>query len=330
MKTLATMLCAATVLAAGSAHADVVGVCSSAPGDRPSVAGILVTDDAPDDEMGTLRATSEASGAFLRIYYDAGSEAIARARAACLGAQLPMLERELGDDRRGTEWSSVVFTQDAAYVPPRGEGIQARWPVTVLPDGNLSPVGHAIIVSIIPHEQVHAYQTRAGARPSRWVGEGHASWVQARIVPLLDPEMVQGTRAHRASQLAAAEGPINLAQWGSPRPKREAIMRQVSAEDRARMEADPNYRPTGSFRFNRDDFEGDVLTESQAQYGAAASVFDGLEARHGAAAVQAWMTEISAGSGPITLPTLVETVQRHFGESLSDLLIVGPQAAQST
>lgn len=330
MKFLSCGLVAVGVLFAGSTQADVVAACSSQPGDRPTVAGISITDDAPDGEMASLRATSEASGAFLRIYYDAGSEAVARARAACLGAQLPMLEGELGDDRSGAEWSSVVFTQDTAYVPPRGEGIQARWPVTVLPDGQLSPVGHAMIVSIIPHEQVHAYQTRAGARPSRWVGEGHAAWVQARIVPRLDPEMVQGTRAHRASQLAAAEGPINLAQWGSPRPKREAIMRQVSAEDRARMEADPNYRPTGSFRFNRDDFEGDVLTESQAQYGAAASVFDGLEARHGAAAVQAWMTEISAASGPITLPTLVETVQRHFGESLSDLLIVRHQTPAIT
>lgn len=325
MKTLALTIFAVAILAASSAQADVVEACSSAPGDLPKVAGISIADEAAGGDMASLRATSEASGAFLRIYYNAGSEAIARARAACLGAQLPMLERETGDGRQGAEWSSVVFTQDAAYIPPRGEGVQARWPVLVLPDGNLSPVGHVMIASVIPHEQVHAYQARSGARLPKWAAEGHASWVQARIVPLLDPEMLEGTREQRATELAAAEGPLNLASWGSLRPKREAIMRQVSSEDRARMQADPNFHPTGAFRFTRDDFDTDI-TDSRAQYAAAAAIFDGLEARHGTEAVQAWVIEISASSGPIGLPTLVESVQRHFNESLSDLLVIRAQA----
>jgi len=329
MKTLASTLFAIVTLAAGSAQADVVAACSSGPGDQPTVAGISVTDDAPDGTMASLRATSEASGAFLRIYYDAGSEAIARARAACLGAQLPMLERETGDDRQGAEWSSVIFTQDAAYIPPRGEGIQARWPVTVLADGNLSPSGHVMIVSVIPHEQVHAYQTRSGARPPRWLGEGHASWVQSRIVPQLDPQMDQGTRTHRAAELAGVDGPINLAQWGSARPRREAIMRQVSAEDRARMQADPNFNPSGAFRFGREDFETD-MSDPRAHYAAAAAVFDGLESRHGAEAVQAWMAEISAASGPITLLTLVQSIQQRFGEPLNELLLFRPEARSQT
>lgn len=329
MKILASTVFAIVTLAAGSTQADVLAACSSAPGDLPTVAGISITDEASTGEMASLRATSEASGAFLRIYYDAGSEAIARARAACLGAQLPMLERETGDDRRGAEWSSVIFTQDAAYTPPRGENMKTRWPVTVLSDGNLSPAGHVMIVSVIPHEQVHAYQTRSGARPPRWLAEGHASWIQSRIVPQLDPQMDQGTREHRARELASVEGPINLAQWGSVRPKREAIMRQVSAEDRARMQADPNFHPTGAFRFGPDDFETD-MSDQTANYAAAAAVFNGLEARHGTAAVQAWIAEISHSSGPITLPALVETVQRHFGESLSDLLLIRPQAPSIT
>lgn len=304
----------------GTPSTSVEQACAASPGERPAIAGISIRDEpaAPGD-LGAMRVTSEATGAFMRVYYDTGSENIARARAACLGAQLPMIERETGDTRRDAEWSSAIFTQDPAYVPPRREDVLPRWQVDVQPDGDLSALGSIIVVHTIPHEQVHAYQTRAGARPPRWVAEGHANWIQDRVAPLLNPTIARTQHQLRMDDAAQGEGPLNLAQWGSRRPKREALLRQVSPEIRARMEADPTFNPTGMFTFTPEDFEGDISNTS-GQYAAAKAVFTGLESRYGADKVRLWITELTASSDRITPQSLAETIKRHFGENIDDLL----------
>ena len=310
-----------TMMTAGAARNDIEAACRALPGEQPVIKGISVRDEpSATGDLAAMRVTSEATGAFMRIYYDTGSERIARARAACLGAQLPMIERETRDTRRGAEWSSAVFTQNTAYIPPRGEGVKQRWQVDVQPDGNLSPLGRVMVVHTIPHEQVHAYQTRAGARPPRWVAEGHASWIQSRIARLLNPAIARTQHQLRMDDAAKGEGPLNLAQWGSRRPKREALLRQVSPEDRARMEADLTFNPTGMFTFTPEDFEGDT-TNTSGQYLAAEAVFSGLESRHGAEKVRTWMSELTASSNRITPPSLAESVKRNFGEDVSDLLV---------
>lgn len=318
-----------TSKSSGTVPTSIERACAASPGEQPVIAGISIRDEpAVPGDLAAMRVTSEATGAFMRVYYDAGSESIARARAACLGAQLPMIERETGDTRRGVEWWSAVFTQNPAYIPPRGEGIQPRWRVNVQPDGNLSPSGRVMVVSTLPHEHVHAYQTRAGARPPQWVAEGHASWVQGKIAPLLNPAIAQTQHRLRMEDAAKGEGPLNLAQWGSRRPKREAKMRQVSPEIRARMEADPTFNPTGTFTFKPEDFEGDTSNTS-GQYLAAEAIFDGLEARHGAGKVRTWMTELTASSDRITPQSLAESIERHFDENISDLLAEPEPGAQA-
>ncbi len=57
-----------------------------------------------------------------------------------------------------------------------------------------------------------------------------------------------------------------------------------------------------------------------ARYSGALMVFDGLEARHGIAKVRAWAREISATEGRVTPEALAESVRRHFGEDLDQLL----------
>jgi hypothetical protein len=294
--------------------------CAASPGEQPSIAGISVREEpAVLGDLASIRVTSEATGAFMRIYYDGGSESVARARAACLAAQLPMVERETGDIRGGAEWWSAVFTQNPAYAPPRREGELPRWKVIVQPDGSLSPTGHVMVVYTLPHEQVHAYQTRAGARLPRWVAEGHASWIGDRIARLLDPAVARSQHQLSTEDAAKGNGPLNLAGWGSPRVKREALLRQVSPEDRARMEADPSFNPTGTFTFKPGDFE-DAPANTSGQYLAAKAVFNGLEVRHGAEKVRTWMSELTASSDRITPPALAASIQRHFGENIIDLL----------
>lgn len=304
---------------------DLQTVCAAPTGQTPRLGGVSIRDEpAVDGDLAFLRVTSDESGAFMKVYYDAGSEAAARSRAACLGAQLALLERETGDLRQDAEWWSAVFTQDPDYRAPRsGPDFIPRWTVLVQADGQIPASGHMTVVNTMPHEQVHAYQARAAARLPRWLAEGHASWIQRLIAAAFDPEVEKDNLHARATAAATSSGSLNLARWGTRRPKREAVMRQVSSEDRARMQADPNFHPVGVFTFRDDDWEGEVVNPS-GLYMAATAVFQGLEARHGEEAVRAWMAELTAQNGPVSPTTVAASVQRHFGESIDDLLAERP------
>jgi len=302
-----------------TAQAGLQAACTAQPGERPALAGVAVEDEpATTGDLPAIRVTSKATGAFMRVHYDAGSERIARARAACLGAQLSIVERETGDVRRNAEWMSAVFTQDQTYIPPRGGDVQPRWVIEVDQDGTLTQLGHAMVVHTLPHEQVH-WQMRGSSILPRWVLEGHARWVQDRIAPQFAPSVAVTQDRMRAEAAVNADGPLNLANWGSERPKREAYLRQVSPEDRARMEADPNYFPSGTFTFTTDDFETDA-SNFAARYAAATAIFTGLERRHGANALRAWMTEVTSLDGRVSKDALATAIRRHFGEELDNLL----------
>lgn len=299
---------------------DLLLACSAVLGERPERPGLSIADEGQvEDGLRSLHVTVKETGAFMRIYYDAGSERIAWARAACLGEQIAAVARAVGDERQRAEWDSVVFTQNPDYIPPRGPDLVTRWVIQVEPNGTLNLIAHYMVVSTMPHEQVHDWQTRNGALPPRWIAEGHATWIAFRINPAFDPIVAAKTNRSRQKALAAFEGPLNLAQWGSVKPKREAIMRQVSPEDRARMEADPDYHPTGTFTFKPDDFETD-MTINEASYPASSAVFEGLAQRHGEEAMRAWMAELTASKGKIGPEAVAESIDRHFGERVSEIL----------
>ncbi len=295
-------------------------LCSVPLGDRPQPAGLSIVPEVPGaGDLPSLRVTVEATGHFMRVFFDDGSERAAWSRAACLGRQLELLTTALGDTRSDAEWFSVVFTQDADYIPPRGPDDKERWPILIAADGGFPDMSQRMVVVTMPHEQVHEFQNRAGATSPRWFSEGHATWVGLAITEQLDPAAARTDRDRLAGDLARSTTPVNLAQWGSVRPRPEAIMRQVSSEDRARMQADPSYMPSGTFSFTSADLIGDE-SNMLARYAASLKVFEELEARHGARAVHDWAREVTTGSGRITPDVLAESVSTHFGERLDDLL----------
>lgn len=307
--------------AVAAAQTDPLGQACRAPaGARPDLAGIVLSDQpAGPGDLPAIRATSTATGAHMLVYYDAISEAAARARAACLGAQLAFLEPEVGDDRRDAEWDSVVFTADRAYAPPRADNARTRWPIHTTTDGGLDAAAHTLIVHVMPHEQVHEYQTRAGARLPRWFTEGHATWVGLKVEARLDPEAARSEALRQEANLDNAAAPLALAGWGSISVKPEAILRQISPEDRARKLADPSFQPSGPFRFGPDDVISDE-TNTLARYAGAWKVFVGLEQRHGADAVRAWVAEVTASPERLTPDALVASAQARFGEDIGPLL----------
>ena len=231
-----------------------------------------------------------------------------------------LLAQELLDDGEGVQWSSVVFTADFLYIPPRGEDIKTRWVIFTDPDAPKGQQPRRMVIQTLPHEQVHDFQSRNGAITPLWFAEGHATWAGLRITRKLDAEAARLDREERLSELRSADGPINLAGWGQRRVKREAILRQVSPEDRARMESDPKFVPKGgSYTFTMEDFESDE-TMAGARYAAAMMMFEGLEQRHGVDRVRRWVLDVTSTPGVVSQDQLAASVKTHFGEDLSELL----------
>lgn len=295
-------------------------LCAAPSGTRPTARGIVVTDE-PGEEGAyrRLRVTAD-GGAYLIVHYDPVSESMARARTACLGRQLQLIRGLTDDERQGAQWYSAVFTNAADYSPPRGPSEVARWTIETDAVGQLTEAGQRALTAVLPHEQVHHFQYRMKATLPRWFLEGHASWVGLKVSDQIDPAAAAADRRLKAEGAARFQGQsLNLAGWGSVRPKREAIMRQVSAEDRARMMQDPSFAPSGSFRFTADDLIGDE-SNIVARYHASTALFERLEREHGAKAVQAFASEATATAGRVTPNRMNELLRKHFNIDAEALL----------
>ena len=85
------------------------------------------------------------------------------------------------------------------------------------------------------------------------------------------------------------------------------------------METDPNFSPSGSFTFTRDDLAADE-TMASACYAAALLIFEGLEQRHGADQVRKWVLDVTSASDEITQNEFAASVRKHFQEDLTELL----------
>lgn len=307
---LALLSPAATPAAALDFHQALSRVCGG-----PGFAGRegLETSDIPgtDNDLPSIRVTDRASGSFMHVYYQPAYEAAARARAVCLGQEIGLLREALGDERRNVEWFAVVFA-DQDYVPPR-RGEQARWLSPAEPQRDV------FISQTMPHEQVHAFQARAGATAPRWFHEGQAVWVASKIIPVIRPDLGRTEARGREAALADLEGTPALAAWGGIRVKREAFRRQVSPELQARMDADPSFSPPGPFRFGPDDLESDERNTA-GRYAAAGKLFADLEARHGAAAVRDWARAVTEAGGRISNEDVIASALHWFGEDIGPLL----------
>lgn len=268
----------------------------ASPGDLPYV---LVTDR---------------TGASVRIYHDPALRNAAMARAACFGGLLAVLQPRIPDPRDAVRWAPMVLTRDPGYIPPR-TGVESRW---ILPGftGRWDAQAMDFLARVMPHEETHDSQIalRATKLP-RWFQEGHAEWVGLQVTGRIRPDMAATRRDALKRALAGLAEP-HLANWGGLRVKPEAMDRQLSPADRERRAKDPDYTPPDPFRFGPDDFVEDNSNE-EGRYGAALALFDGLERRHGLAAVQAWVTAVlnDGDNGHI-----VPLAQKTLGEDIAPML----------
>lgn len=217
--------------------------CAAPIGTRSQLPGITIEPAAASGgDLAYLRITDHRSGGWLHAYYDPAAEPAAWARAACIGAQIRLLDAETGGAWPKGRWSSVVFTPRTDYIPPRSAS-EKRWMIATAPDGTLTPAGQHMTVVVLPHEQVHAFQKCLGADTPRWFHEGHAQWISRKVVAVVAPESGRDVARKGAQALAESTEPVALARWGGMQVKPEAILRQVSPEERKKIKADPHYAP---------------------------------------------------------------------------------------
>lgn len=290
--------------------------CATGAPANASVPGIKVTrHQASSGDLPYVEARSVRTGSTVRIYHDEGNAKAMLSKAACLGALVDMVRETAPDSRRDIHWSAVTATTNAGYLPPRDRD-EAQW-LDVLQDGRWDEASLTFLILTMPHEETHFSQDRPGApKLPRWFQEGHAEWSGLHVTEQVRPDLAQRRRADIAASLRAA-GKVHLGQWGGVKIKPEAIERQLSAEDRAKRSADPSYIPKGPFHFGPGDFFKDD-ENGNAYYAASLAIFDDLEARHGRAAVQAWVSAVLASADN---KHIVELAKEKLGEDISPLLL---------
>lgn len=292
---------------------DAVATVCRSPG-VPRLAGLVIA-ARPADTVGDLPyilITDTTNGATTRVYYAPGLRSLAESKAACWGGELRLLAPRIADHRRGVAWDAIAFVKDGAYVPPRGKDVGTRWVQRV--GGERPGAIDAFLFETMPHEQVHTSQTFRRSGLPRWFGEGHAQWSGLQVTAITAPTLATNIRSDADARAASPAG-AKLAAWGGTRFKPEAFLRQLSPEDQAGFKTDPTFKLKGAFHFG----PGDAIidnSDTARRYAAALNLFEGLEARHGKAAVLAWIDAVLASSNA----DIVQLAQRHLGEDISPLL----------
>ncbi|MYN07142.1 hypothetical protein [Pseudoduganella aquatica] len=306
-------VCAAAAAAQPAPTGALDQACSLAAAGAAAVPGIAVT-VAPGavGDLPYAEARSAATGATARIYFEPALAQGVESKAACYLGLLDLLAPVIPDARRDVHWSAMTITTKPDYVAPKtGE---ARW-LNVFRSAAWDEAALHFLIGVMPHEQVHFSQSRAAFKLPRWFQEGHAEWAGLQVTRQVRPDMAEQRRAGLAAERAKLDAP-HLGAWGGMRVRPEAIERQMSSEERALKAKDPSYVPKGPFKFGPGDFVQD-MSDVEGLYGAALALFDGLESRHGRAAVQEWISAVLAsGDASRILPL----AQEKLGEDIAPLL----------
>lgn len=305
------VLTALTTLAAAPG-----GIAGDLPGSGPQGPDALVV-SSPVEEGSDLVSVSvedATTGAVFRVLFDAASEAAARRSIPVLAGFYRNIADLVAVDPATVPWADVLFARDADdLLIDRKEG-RVIWRIGTV-GGKLDEAALRRLYVTIPHEQVHATQ---GDLP-RWYAEGQAEWAGLRVTRRSMPEMEQTERATLAEALAATKAPLSLAAWGGVRPKIEAILRQLTPEQRTQFLEDPGSVPLRAMSFGPDDLVSDE-SNSMARYAGALALFEQIEGKAGRAALQGWFKAVRRLDGPTDSARIAQLANEFTDEDISRAL----------
>lgn len=266
------------------------------------------------DDLPVLRTVDLMTGMVYRTYYDAAVEEVTHTFISDMAAMYRELAHLVAADPGLVEWAAVAFIKDSAYVPPR-HGREVRWSILIDNSGQLGSAGITDFYQILPHEQVHAVQGTFKPGLPRWFSEGMAEWAGLQVTQRRQPDLAERRRADLRHAYESINGPLDLSAWGGVTVKREAFLRQVTSEQRARIEVDSTYSPPGPFNFSPDDFISDE-SNTLARYGGSLALFEMLEAAAGHEKMRSWFRAVWQADGRLNTEALISLANEHTGIDL--------------
>jgi hypothetical protein len=315
MSIVRTLLLATAILAAhpASAAQEPQGA-GAGPSQRAAELTVMRVRAAPGD-LPAFRVVNRATGAVFKVYFEPAAQALAERSLGELDRMTAEVARLARADPGQVDWAAVVFSSDPSYVPPRLGG-EVRWTIPVTKSGELGPEGEKMLFGTLPHEQTHAVQNSLSPKLPRWFHEGQAAWVGQKYTGHRRPDLARSWRDGAMKARAAASGPLKLASWGGMQVKREAILRQLTPEQRLRMAKDPTYSPPGPFAFGPGDMISDE-SDTLARYGDALALFEELEAERGGPALERWFAAVWRAPAPVDTDALVALARERLGKDLA-------------
>lgn len=299
-----TLVEATTAAAAADSLTQVILAMTRAP--RPPIE-LTRTRAVPGDLM-SVRVFNAARHLTFRVYFDSVSEGVALSSVNVLDDMYAEIARVTGAAPGKVEWSAVAFVANSEYAPPR-TGNEVRWTVVVDPDGTIGVRGEHDLFEVLPHEQVHAVQSSLSLALPRWFSEGQAEWAGLQVTEGWRPALAAARRRETSS---ASLAPHRLGAWGGVIVSRDAILRQMTPEQREHHARDSTWMPPGPYKFGPTDLVSDE-SDAQGRYGAAASLFADLEKEKGAPALRSWLSTLWREPTKWTTPALVESVKKSLG-----------------
>lgn len=236
------------------------------------------------DNLSSVTVHDLENDASFKVLFDASSEQTARESIPTLATFYRQLSDLLALDPAQVHWSNVLFAQDAENLVLTKQAGNTVWKIDVGANGELSEEGIKFLYSALPHEQVHA--TQPDGLP-RWYAEGQAEWAGLQVTTAWDARLAAQRRAVLAEALAKTGPSVALGRWGGVQIKPEAILRQLTPEQRAQFQEDPASVPLTGISFGPDDLVSDE-SNTQARYGASLALFERIDAAAGRAGLHAW------------------------------------------
>lgn len=283
--------------------------CRSGPQDGASSSDFAVTrhGGGPAD-LPYFAVEDMKTSAVVRIYFDQSFGGAVREKASCIGAEFAMLASLIPDQATEFEWSPIALTAGAGYFPLRRQ-VERRWPKAT-GKSNWSTDADDFVFRLVPHEEVHACQD--ARRPTglpTWFREGQADWAGLKVTAQLRPDVARVYRERLGAALKRSPD-IDLAEW---RVAGREMVERVALTASLNGALESGTRPEAERELSRN--------------AAALALFDGLERRHGQAAVQAWIADVLAAQGN---DRIVSLARQRFGEDIGPLLHRGGDAHART
>ncbi|MBA3986352.1 MAG: hypothetical protein H0X63_07240 [Flavobacteriales bacterium] len=266
------------------------------------------------DDLPFLRTVDLSTGLVFRTYYDSISEKVARTSISTIVDMYREVAYLVAADPGMVNWAAIAFIQNSEYIPPR-QGGEVRWGILVDDSGQLGAEGIWDFYLKLPHEQVHALQGTFKPGLPRWFSEGMAEWAGLQVSQRREPALAEQKRMELRNAHETLDQPLDLSGWGGVTVNPEAIIRQVTIEQRLKMEADSTYSPPGPFSFGPDDLISDE-SNTLARYGGSLALFEMLEETVGQEQMRSWFHAVWQANGRLNTETLISLAYEHMGIDL--------------